>query len=407
MIDILSICTITMPSIQHRPTEAESRWMRSQYAVSQQLEYYDLLEKTDQGQKLHADLKADPRVIKLSGQMLNRGNGAHLFCTFALGSWFLWYAAKTNHHRAYEALNAYLDDTEINILVTLWLLGISVSDTMDLGDGVMLVPVSQMPESSATMEAKVGRWVNRPFGGVFPQAALVKTVRVPKVAPPMHAKQRAASPSADALLQLQTVALMLNALEDISVEPNYTTAYTEPHVPLGPFAGSGGSRQLFDVTTRTNQPVSQISREELARLLEAHKRLAPEERKRFDLILLRLAQAKRRVELPDKILDLGVALEMLLLHGGSSREQLSLQFRLRGSWLLGMNAAERLHLLKEFKEVYDMRSQVAHSGHLKKSGAVKDLREKIKRFERLSCRVFRQLLISNDPDWDRMLLGHP
>lgn len=74
----------------------------------------------------------------------------------------------------------------------------------------------------------------------------------------------------------------------------------------------------------------------------------------------RLAQAKSRLDVEDAALDLGVALEMVLLDG--KVDQLSLAFRTRGAWLLGETPHERNEIFEALKRLYNLRSEVAHTG---------------------------------------------
>ena len=75
----------------------------------------------------------------------------------------------------------------------------------------------------------------------------------------------------------------------------------------------------------------------------------------------RWARSKANKDPVDKIIDLGIALEALYLSEGT-REQLTLQFRLRASWYLGRDKEHRKRLMDEFKAIYDLRSQAVHSG---------------------------------------------
>jgi len=78
-----------------------------------------------------------------------------------------------------------------------------------------------------------------------------------------------------------------------------------------------------------------------------------------------LSQAKRRIQIDDRILDLGIALEMLLLKNSKKdQDQLSSSFRLRGSWLVGIDKTDRVKKYEQLKKIYGYRSDVAHNGIL-------------------------------------------
>ena len=96
---------------------------------------------------------------------------------------------------------------------------------------------------------------------------------------------------------------------------------------------------------------------------------------------------------------------MLLLEENSGSDQISLVFRLRGSWLLGSSAAERQQLFGEFRNICSARSRVAHTGVFEaKDGPVK-AKEEIESWLNLACRVFRKLVLEPKPNWSALVLG--
>ena len=65
----------------------------------------------------------------------------------------------------------------------------------------------------------------------------------------------------------------------------------------------------------------------------------------------------------DKIIDLGIALEALYVPDGGSGE-IRFKLAVHAAWHLGKNKEDRRKLMKEFKEIYDWRSKVVHTGKL-------------------------------------------
>ena len=167
--------------------------------------------------------------------------------------------------------------------------------------------------------------------------------------------------------QLHEIAMLLNALSDISCLPYYSTTYVDPTTPLGPFGGAGGSSSIHDVLSLRSAKLKSEAKSTIESLLAKYRQFNDAEKMRIQRILYRLSQAKRREQIEDKILDLGVALEMLLLYDHPDNNQLALTFRLRGSWLTGQSAEDRVEKYQLLKEIYSYRSQVAHSGILKVS----------------------------------------
>ena len=149
----------------------------------------------------------------------------------------------------------------------------------------------------------------------------------------------------------------------------------------------------------------------LGALFEGYQRLKPTWQDRIKRALIRFAQAKGRIDWGDKALDLGIALEMILLgteHSGQERpDNLRAHFRFRGSWLLGVTGKERLDLFKVLGEIYDWRSQVAHSGILDTPDKLEPEQrdDKFGKHEEIAERIFQKLILNGPPDWTNLVLG--
>ena len=135
--------------------------------------------------------------------------------------------------------------------------------------------------------------------------------------------------------------------------------------------------------------------------------------KRLQIPIDRWIKSKTEDNPVDKMIDLGIALEALYLSEGT-KEQLTLQFRLRAAWHLGENKEQRKALMKEFKAIYDWRSTVVHTGELPKKGSGKkkkpytqeEVREFITKAQDL-CRdsILKILEDGEFPDWNNLILG--
>ena len=77
---------------------------------------------------------------------------------------------------------------------------------------------------------------------------------------------------------------------------------------------------------------------------------------RLQIPISRWIKSKTSVNSVDKMIDLGIALESIYLPKANI-EQLSFQFRLRASWYLGKNRADRKKLIDEFEAIYSLRFQ--------------------------------------------------
>ena len=115
----------------------------------------------------------------------------------------------------------------------------------------------------------------------------------------------------------------------------------------------------------------------------------------------RLASALRRNAV-EKAIDLGIALEVLLLfentQGKPLEGELKYRMALHGAAFLGASKEERLAIFKALKSVYDLRSKVVHNGHLP-SG--KDYGSHLNEGVRLCAQVAKKLAAARGfPDWE-------
>jgi hypothetical protein len=106
-------------------------------------------------------------------------------------------------------------------------------------------------------------------------------------------------------------------------------------------------------------------------------------------------------------MDLGIALEMLLLKDNTNREQLSLSFRLRGAWLVSGTPEERHKNYQLLKELYNYRSQVAHSGLLESGNAqkIEKVRNQFPEYQALAEKISRRLLNNPQVNWEDLVVG--
>jgi hypothetical protein len=239
----------------------------------------------------------------------------------------------------------------------------------------------------------------------MPAAALTFECEIPKIFNIEQNSRNSEIDRADGLLY--DVAHVLNVVEGVSCRPYYSTSYNLPGSPMDPFSGSGGGSPVYDIHGYGSSEVIEPMTEEINDLVEAFQKLGNRNKKKFSLILSRFSQAKRRFQLEDKLLDLGISLEMALLNDNDNYEQLALNFRLRGSWLIGESAADREVQHDLFKNIYRYRCEVAHSGELKvkKSTSISEIEGNINGYFSLASKVFKKLILDGHPNWIALLLG--
>jgi hypothetical protein len=401
---------IGLPVIEIVDGSRSKRWRR--FEDRAQLRYfYSKVDETKIGQSYSEKLRNDVRVRALEGKMLRVGTSARGFQLQDLLYWLLWRANSVGETQAFGELDRFLSDEEVTTLEALWVYGLSVTTSVQLPDNVSLLPIDLMPDSDDKSDFLVlGSPMN--FGrSPAPMAALVKPHSHKKIRDPNEIPS-ATDPIFKIQQLLKDLALLLNCVDGACCTPAYNTAYSPPEVPVGAFAGSGGSSPIYDVLPSTMSNFPTGAEKLVTDLLAGYKKFSGDTQRRLQQALGRFSQAKSRIDLQDKFLDLGISLEMVLLgdeHRNRERpDQLGLTFRLRGSWLLGKTGADRRELYKTFRRIYELRSQVAHNGfsHELNKMDYNMRKEATAYYFNVGERVFQTLIANGIPsDWTAVVLN--
>lgn len=370
--------------------------------------YANLVVNSEIGRSVIMKLKEDQRVIALDGKIISRGSGSQSFDINILAMWFLWCANEYGEENAETHLNSFLNSAEILVLNTLWILGVKIDQPITLSDGYKIQPIDQMPDSKDKEYFLKFRFNLIGEERSTPVSAITKYCRVPKIEP----ENPSTLPDGHQEIirssqRLNNIALLLNTISGVSCIPYYSSTYVDPTTPFGLFGGSGGGYYVYDVQTSGSTKLSCDSITLVEILLTKYEKLSDSERTRFQRILSRLSQAKRHTQIEDKILDLGIALEMLLLDENPNNQQLALAFRLHGSWLLGKSAEDRIEKYNLLNDIYAYRSQVAHSGRLCKGNVaqIKVVQQSFSQYQSLAEEICQKLIIDGKPNWKELVLG--
>ena len=169
-------------------------------------------------------------------------------------------------------------------------------------------------------------------------------------------------------------------------------------------AGYSHGVALFEsaVYKASSKPIA-LDGESIAELFHRFEDLKPSEKSVMRVALDRLNQALRRQNIVDKAIDLGIALEVMLLHGIGEKDRGELSYRssIRGATFLGGGKPERLKTLKLLKDAYGLRSKAVHSGVLKKEKKGPPPERVLEDATSTCARIARKLIDRGSfPDWD-------
>lgn len=130
-----------------------------------------------------------------------------------------------------------------------------------------------------------------------------------------------------------------------------------------------------------------------------------EKPKALELSIDRLMRSRLSRTTEDRIIDLGMAAEIVLMHvasgGGDGKGEITNKMSARAAWLLGKDVDDRIRIADATRDLYSARSKVVHTGeaepkHLKRLDA----------WDKLVADIAIELLArSRFPDWKRLVLG--
>lgn len=370
----------------------------------------------EHGGCLHVSVQQDlldaidalPEVERRKGLMIWTGHGGFSTKSLQLAQALVLRSVREGYQQALKDLFSFLNSDSTNCSEIALLGGISVSERIDLGNNFYLCPAKDIPfdrikkKLEATQNGHSVFFHNRldlSQKRIVSSALIRENITLPKFT-------RGDDQSTWSLgKSLQNVTLLLALVGPSS--PIVFRHFFElderdflKEVAPTSFAAS------FEETRVTRHPhIGRSDFEGFAEITSKFERLPDHERQHLTISLQRLNESVRHSNPVDKSLDLGIALESLLLSGRREKEQLSLQFRLRGAWLLGKNGLHRKTLYEQFKELYELRSLAAHTGSIAstKKASVEDI---LTQGQRLCADAIKEIILRGGyPDWAQLLVG--
>lgn len=365
-------------------------------------EAYGKLLETDYGVNVLESLSADPRVWHLIGKQVYRNGVYGEFSLEDLAKWHLWRINNVGEEFARKELEAYLDSDVVASFVAVWLSGIGLDTTVPLFDGYALVPFHEMPE---VIDKYYESFVGGPVVPDFDRVAVVKYFSATKVRDEDEPFSVGAMAEMKRLLTVvETLALVPNS----RMEARSASTYVPENVPFGSFGSFFSSSRLTDGTRDSFLEKVELNNYQddgyLKKAVEALDSKAQGEREKWSRILQRLSRAKRSRDHADRVLELGIVLEMLLLDDNDSGE-LRFRLSLRGAKLIEEDFEDRVSVFRSLTRLYDFRSKVAHTGEVAKSSDRAYLAEHIREYERLAERICYHILVNGHPEWTELALS--
>jgi hypothetical protein len=120
----------------------------------------------------------------------------------------------------------------------------------------------------------------------------------------------------------------------------------------------------------------------------------------------RLNRALRRIDVTNFAIELGIALEALLLNDlDDDRGELTFRLRTRGARLLGETFEERVLTSRILRDVYKLRSIAVHTGTIPADAVSTPIGEVLQSGCELAARAIERMMEGGSPDWERIMLS--
>ncbi|WP_193098104.1 HEPN domain-containing protein [Burkholderia sp. Z1] len=359
----------------------------------------------------------EPQISALDGMAFNHGQFTTAFKIQDLLNGALAHALMHGVDSATAAMQTYLE-TDCHRRIDVQLLeGIRVTETIEITEGVILCPPDAVPSSTLQAylqlrsqpqstgdpgtPAAVAHRLDE--GERRPTAALYNISEVrPKFfqeAPPLTLPR-----DVPVMYQIAELLTVLGPSSPVAFKSFSELAdgeFLKGQMGLG----LGTARNATRVFSSVEPEPDQIDK--FKRVAAKYLMLSWEMKQKLRVPLQRLNEAVKHRENVDRALDLGIALESLLLNHQPSKEQLSLQFRIRGAWLLGESGQHRAELFDIFNKLYSYRSFAAHSGAVAPAKtSEEEVKKTLEAGLRLCADAIRKVIDNGGfPAWDRLVVG--
>lgn len=356
--------------------------------------------------ELSAAIDALPEMGCRKGLMIRIGSSSFAIQSHMLGEALILRSLRDGYRKALNDLNAFFSSEDIGYSEIALLGGISVSERINLWNNFYICPPEEVPVAEFQKKHYESKSdIRNLFTGKFDfsdlkmvGAALIRE----KCTNTKFVKPLIPSEIIQPTNNVPLLLTLVGPSSPIIYRHFFELNNDEFLKGIVPDAFSWSSEET---RVTSHVPLVRSDFDEFSEIVTKFEGLPERERAHLVVSLHRLNEAVRHTSPVDKALDLGIALESLLLSGKREKEQLTLQFRLRGAWLLGRTGARRSALYKQFRQLYELRSLAAHTGTIsaKKGGSIDDV---LAQGQLVCADAIKEVIRRGGyPDWDSLLVG--
>ena len=345
-----------------------------------------------------AVLKAQPDLAIFDGRTQEVGGAGHGIgvSLHHLATWLVERAIDVGTDQAVADLSQYVDGHHFPVTEAVALAGVIPEHDADLGDGIRLVSISEVP-SCIQRDMLVERQAD-PLAALHtpPSAALLCETRWPVNHSEMISF--AASNDTSRLAELEDARRVITLVGPCSPVNVVSWQIVPASVPLANRALTW-SMQIDSGYPGT--PVRRLTSEDLRRVQELRRMFAsakPKDKDHLRVALDRLNRSLRRVPPVDRAIDLGICLEALFLNDRAKRFRL----RRRASRYLATDAKERERISDAMEVLYGLRSDAVHTGRLDLDKEGVPVSTWLEYGTDLAATTLRKMIREGVPDWRKV-----
>jgi hypothetical protein len=354
-----------------------------------------------------ADLRSDPGLVALEKQFIRSAFGVGMSVDLpSLTRLLVAQSIQTGDVVGTVArFIANIEANSIEMTAVLAISGLVTHQQVNLSPDVALVPLTSLPPSVQRGIALQQNSSWSAFGGprvAIPSALITKfrygpVLYTPRSPQPQH--DFAAAVEARRAQYVLEEACNLLSLADL--HPVIGMFWVQPNGWLMPSIGLGWQTSP-DRDVLVGDAI--VTGPDLEGLGTDYFSIEASKRKVLRIPLDRLSRAGRERDMADQAIDVGIALEALLLHDRGDRNELTFTLSYRGAWLLGTNPDQRLEIQRSLKKLYGLRSRAVHNGEV---DATEANIHAIGRAMGICKELIRRMIAHkcNTVDWDGVVVG--
>jgi hypothetical protein len=326
-----------------------------------------------------AALEAHPQIQPVLGMYLNRGLNVQPLTRENLGGWLLTRAMQMGPEAAVAELRSFVDSSHCDLEEYIAFSGLEVSTPTNLPGWGELIPMSEVPESVLSISLTDPDWLY--FGRDAKGQVHRKTVQTlakfgkntmhinPHLAMAALRLRYKRTPAflptpSDLPTSLESLLELLLVIAGAACTPIFPVAHWVAPTQKMPLWNQLSWRQWYHLHALREFKTYDGNESRIINAIASWAKMPDSMKHRLRIPLERLNQALAAPSPIDCAIDLGLALEALLLSDLNANDQISLAFRLRGAWLLGENPIERRSYTQQFNAIYTCRSTAVHRGTL-------------------------------------------